>query len=53
MTAREALEKGLENQAQALTRSQKELQDRQEYLERRITSNTTNLKDLMAEYSMQ
>ena len=53
LTGREELEKGLENQAVALTRSQRELLDRQEYLERRITSNTTNLKDLMAEYSMQ
>jgi chaperonin cofactor prefoldin len=52
LTERESLERRLQSDQESLTKTQRDLQDRQLYLERRIQSNTTNLKDLMTEYAM-
>lgn len=51
LTEREDLVRRLEGDGETLARSQRELTDKQEYLERRINSNSTNLRDLMAEYA--
>ena len=51
-TEREALDRRLEQDLELLTKSQRDLTDRQEYLERRITSNKSNLRELTAEYAM-
>ncbi len=41
------IEKRLEDEIAELTKTQRDLTDRQEYLERRITSNTANLQELI------
>ena len=51
-TERGALDRRLEQDLDALTRSQRDLADRQEYLERRLTSSKSNLRDLTAEFAM-
>ena len=51
-TEREALDRRLEQDLELLTKTQRDLTDRQEYLERRITSNKSNLRELTAEFSM-
>lgn len=45
-TERKDIENRLEKEIGELTKSERDLQDRQEYLERRIASNTNNMRDL-------
>ncbi len=44
---RSEIEKRLEDEIADLTKLQRDLTDRQEYLERRITSTSANLQDLI------
>lgn len=46
LTGRAEVEKRLEGEIAELTKGERDLADRQEYLERRIASNTSNMKDL-------
>lgn len=46
LTGRKEVESRLEREIGELTKSERDLTDRQEYLERRIASNNNNLKDL-------
>ena len=41
------IENRLENEIAEITKAQRDLSDREEYLERRIASNTANLQDLL------
>lgn len=47
LTSRKGVEERLDNERAELTKNQRDLADRQEYLERRIQSVTSNLQDLM------
>ncbi len=46
LTGRSDIESRLESEIAELTKSERDLTDRQEYLERRIASNNNNLRDL-------
>jgi len=46
---RQEIDERLEKEIGEITKSQRDLTDRQEYLERRIASNSTNMQDLLKE----
>ncbi len=46
LTPKSKIEDRLETELQTLTKNQRDLLDRKEYLERRIQSNTQNIRDL-------
>jgi prefoldin subunit 1 len=48
-STRKDIEERLEQEIGDITKSQRDLTDREEYLERRIASNTANLQDLLRE----
>lgn len=48
LTDRPAIESNFEKEMLNITRNQRDLGDRKEYLERRISSSTQNLKDLVS-----
>lgn len=48
LTDRPAIESNFEKEILNITRNQRDLGDRKEYLERRISSSTQNLKDLVS-----
>jgi prefoldin subunit 1 len=48
LTPRGEVESRLEKELETLTKNERDLVDRKEYLERRINSNTQNMKDLTA-----
>lgn len=47
-TPQDSIQNRLEKELETYKKNEKDLSDRMQYLERRITSNTQNLKDLVA-----